>query len=628
MFLWRNRNSLIFRIAGGGMASLIPEEVVDEVRHSFDLVKVVSSYIELKKSGRNYVGLCPFHQEKTPSFMVSPEKQIFHCFGCGQGGNVISFVMEREGLSFPETVKYLARQAGIKVPERELTPAQKKQEDLKGELKRAMEITAQLYHIVLLKRDAGARALAYLAQRGVSEESIRAFSLGYAPNRWNYLLEFAAKKGLSPAVLQKAGLVSSRPSGGYYDNFRGRIIFPINNLRGDVIGLGGRILGEGEPKYYNSPQTVIYDKSKNLFGLNQARRAIRDKGFSIIMEGYMDVIIAHQNGVDNAVASLGTSLTAEQAGLLRVQTGEVVIAYDADTAGQAATWRGLHVLKRAGCIVRIAELPTGMDPDDFIRQRGAAAFQEQVLKKALPLTEYQLKKTKEQYGGVHDTQGKISYSKEAVKILAEIEQPLEREHYILKLEEELSLPGDTLRREIRKQLQGKPHKITEKGKTNGIDKHVREQLNPADPAEKTIISFVLQKPELIEAVMEAGLDSKDFSNEVFGSLMGRVMDLHRRGERLSIAKVFDYYQDKKTKEILSNLGMEAGIEEHIEKKMLADCIKRIKLTKLNKERKNIEAKMQEMEKGKENERMNELLLEWERLLKLEDSMVRPRERRE
>lgn len=610
------------------MASFIPEEVVDEVRHSFDLVKVVSGYIDLKRSGRNYVGLCPFHQEKTPSFMVSPDKQIFHCFGCGQGGNVISFVMEREGLSFPETVKHLARQAGIRVPERELTPAQKKQEDLKGEIKKAMELTAQLYHFVLLKREAGTRALAYLKSRGVSEESIKKFSLGFAPNRWDYLVGFAAKKGISPDILQKAGLVSNRASGGYFDNFRNRIIFPINNLQGEVIGLGGRILGEGEPKYYNSPQTVIYDKSKNLFGLNQARRAIRDQGLSIVMEGYMDVIIAHQNGVDNAVASLGTSLTMEQAGLLRVQTGEVVIAYDADTAGQAATWRGLQVLKKAGCIVQIAELPTGMDPDDFIRQKGAQAFQEEIIAKALPLVDYQLKKTREKYKGEQGTQGKISYSQEAVKILAEIENALEREHYILKLEEELSLPGDTLRREIRKQLQEKPHKITEKGKTNGIDKHVREQLNPADAAEKTIVSFILQKPELLEVLAEAGLGPKDFSNQLYSDLMDKLMALHRRGEKVSVAKIFDYYQDKKTKEILSNLGMEAGIEESIEKKMLADCIKRIKLTKLNRERKNIEVKMQEMEKGKENERMNELLLEWERLLKLEDSIVRPRERRE
>lgn len=611
------------------MSKLIPEEVVEEVRHSFDLVKVISGYLELKRSGRNYVGLCPFHQEKTPSFMVSPEKQIFHCFGCGQGGNIFTFIMERENLSFPEAVKYLAKQAGIRVPEREMTPAQKQQAALKEELKKAMDLAAQFYHIILVKKQAGQKALEYLKQRGLSEETVKKFNLGFAPPGWENLLTFARKRGLPPDLLHKAGLAGLRPSGGHYDNFRSRIIFPICNLQGEVVGLGGRIFGEGEPKYYNSPQTALYDKSRNLFGLDQARRGIRDQGFSIIMEGYMDAIIAHQHGIKNAVASLGTSVTTEQAGLLRVQAAEVVIAYDADTAGDAATLRGLEILKKAGCAVRVAELPRDMDPDDFIRERGGEAFSRDIIGKALPLVDYRLKKAREKHNPKGDTPGKLSYSREAVAILAEISDNLEREHYISSLEEELSLPADSLRREIRKLLRGSSHKITEKGKANAIEISLQQgQKSPADSAERTLIAFILHKPELVADLKDGGLTPKDFTNAIYRDVLEKILELDSRGKGILLARIMDSYEDKKIQRILANLGMEEGTDDGLAKKVLSDCIKRIKLTKLNKERKNIETLMQEMEKGKENERMNELLKEWERLLKLEDSILHPRERRE
>lgn len=610
------------------MANFIPEEVVEQVRSSLDLVKVISGYMELKRTGRNYVGLCPFHQEKTPSFMVSPDKQIFRCFGCGQGGNVFSFIMERENLTFPEAVKYLAKQAGIRVPEREMTPGQKKQAALKEELKQVMDLAAQFYHIILMKKKTGFKALEYLKERGVQEETAKSFNLGFAPTGWENLINFAGKRGVSPELLHQAGLAGSRPSGGYYDSFRSRIIFPICSLQGDVVGLGGRIFGEGEPKYYNSPQTPLYDKSKNLFGLDRARRGIRDQGYSVIMEGYMDVIIAHQNGIKNAVASLGTSVTAEQAKLLRVQAEEVVIAYDADAAGDAATLRGLEILKKAGCTVRVAELPRDMDPDDYIRERGGEAFSSEIIGEALPLVDYRLKKSREKYDITGDTQDKLAYSREAVGILAEIFDNLEREHYIKRLEEELSLPGDSLRREIRRQLRGSYHKITEKGKTTINVSLLQEQRSPADSAERALTALILHKPELTGELSEAGLKPEDFTNAAYKDILEKVLDLNSRGEKDLLAKIFDCFQDKNIQGLLSDMGMEEGTDENITKKVLSDCIKRIKLTKLNKERKNIEVMMQEMEKEKENERMNELLKEWERLLKLEDSILHPRERRE
>lgn len=601
------------------MGVYIPEEIIEDVRRSLDLVAVISEYIDLKRAGRNYVGLCPFHQEKTPSFMVSPEKQIYHCFGCGQGGNVFSYIMENEQIPFPEAVKMLAKKAGIKIPEKELSPAQKENASIKDELYHAMSLATKLYNYILLNRPAGKGALAYLEKRGVNKDYIEKFLIGFAPESWNTLFKFTQKRGISPEILTKVGLVTPQKSGSsFFDRFRNRIIFPIQDPAGKIIGLGGRILGKGEPKYLNSPQTPLFDKSKQLYGLNHARKAIRDKGYSLVFEGYMDVITAHQRGILNAVASLGTSLTPQQARLLRSQAEEAVIAYDADTAGQGATWRGLEVLKNAGCMVRIAELPTNMDPDDFIKEKGAEKFNQEIISTALPMVDYKIKKIKERYD-IKDTGERVKYSREVVNVLADIKEVLERESYIKKIEEELSLPGDSLRHAIKKVIKNNKsfnNNITKKGKNNTIGIKINSIL-PSEAAEKILIGLILVDPRMIHEV-ESKLTPEDFSGEVYAEIYTKVLDFNRNNKKIDLATLMDSYQNSEIKTVLANLGLSHEIEKSLHKKMIEDCIRKIKLIKITKERKNIEEKLQEMERKKEKEGITKLLQEWTRLKKEEE----------
>ncbi len=606
------------------IGNFIPEEIVAEVRHSLDIVVVISEYINLKKAGRNYVGFCPFHQEKTPSFTVSPEKQMFYCFGCGQGGNLFSFIMDIEKVSFPEAVKMLARKAGIHIPEKELTAVQQEQAQYKEKLRRAMLLAANLYHYLLVDTPFGKEALAYLRRREVTSDSIKRFGIGFAPDSWTTFLSFARKKKLSLETLSKAGLISSRSEGlSYFDRFRKRIIFPIHDPAGQVIGLGGRILGDREPKYLNSPQTPLFDKSKCLYGFNHARSAIRKKGFSLIFEGYMDVVIAHQYGIANAVASLGTSLTMEQARLLKSQAEEVIIVYDADTAGQAATWRGLQILKEAGCLVRVASLPTSMDPDDFIRNNGAEIFLDKIISKALPLIDYQLKKTKQKYD-INNTAEKVQYSRETIAILADIKDVLERDNYIQKVAEELSLPETSLRGEIRKHM--KPRwrqgELRSPDYSNNRVSSAYLPDTPSEIAEKKLILILLAEPAWIKKI--AGkIKPADFNNKNYAKIISKILFLESQGKLVTLAALVDCFQDVEVKRILAGLIIEEGTEKDLQKKVIDDCLKKIKLTNIHKEQKNIELQLQEMEKKKEKEEnITKLLQKWQHLKEEEKKRLR------
>ncbi len=621
------------------MGNLIPDEIVSEVRHSLDLVTIISEHINLKKVGRNYVGFCPFHQEKTPSFTVSPEKQIFHCFGCGQGGNIFSFIMDTEKVNFPEAVKMLARKAGIRIPEKELTAAQQEQVQSKEELRRAMLLAGNLYHYLLVDTPFGKEALAYLREREVTPDSIKRFGIGFAPDSWTTFLSFAHKKDFSQETLLKAGLISSRSEGsGYFDRFRKRIIFPVHDPAGQVIGLGGRILGDGEPKYLNSPQTPLFDKGKCLYGFNHARNAIRKKGFSLIFEGYMDVIIAHQHGIENAVASLGTSLTMEQARLLKSQAEEVIIVYDADIAGQAATWRGLDILKNAGCLVRVADLPSGMDPDDFIRSNGAEIFLNKIISKALSLIDYRLKKARQKYN-FDNTAEKVQYSRETIGILVDIKDVLERDSYIKKVSEELSLPETSLRGEIRRHKkprwrQGGSRNL-DYSNNNARGVRGREALDvvlsnnsstgyssgsPSEIAEKRLILILLTEPAWIKEIV-GKIKEVDFNNKNYAKIISEILSLEDQGKPVTLAVLVDSFQDVEIKRILSALIIEEGTEKDLQKKIIGDCLKRIKLTNIRKEQKKIEVQLQEMEKKKEKEEnITKLLQEWKCLKEEEERL--------
>ncbi|NLY92365.1 MAG: DNA primase [Firmicutes bacterium] len=359
------------------MDRLTEERIINEVKENNEIVSVIAEYVNLKQQGKNFIGLCPFHNEKTPSFTVSREKQLFHCFGCGAGGDVLTFIMRKENLTFGPALRLLAERANINLPEFQLPPDQQKVKEERERLYRINAYAAAFYRKILWETKTGAKAVAYLEARGISRPTAEKFSLGYAPPQWKALVGLFRKKGVSLQEAEKAGLVCGGGEG-FYDRFRDRLLFPITNPRGQIIGFGGRILGEGQPKYLNSPETVLFQKGRYLYGLKEAREGIRRQGRVIVVEGYMDVIQAHQQGVEEVVASLGTSLTVDQVRLLKRHSEQVIIAYDADAAGAAATIRGLDLLAQAGVGVRVVRLPAGEDPDSLLKREGAAAFRRYV----------------------------------------------------------------------------------------------------------------------------------------------------------------------------------------------------------------------------------------------------------
>ena len=355
----------------------IPGEVIEDVRSRFDIVEVVSSYIDLRKTGKNYVGFCPFHSEKNPSFTVSPEKQIFYCFGCQSGGNLFAFIMQMEGCSFPEAVRFLAQRSGINISPFPSSPAERKERQLRETLLKMYSLAQKYYQDLLWKAPGGKEALNYLLKRGITKQTIMDFGLGYALHSWEGLTGELRKKGLDLKLAVKGGLVGEKPPGRFYDYFRGRLIFPIGDSQGRVVAFGGRILGQGEPKYLNTPESPLFNKRRILYGLHRALPEVRKKKEALLVEGYMDVITLHQHGIKEALAPLGTALTETQFSLLRSRLDKIILAFDADTGGEIAALRGLELLKNEGCQVRVAQLPGG-DPADFVREHGEA-FRKEIL---------------------------------------------------------------------------------------------------------------------------------------------------------------------------------------------------------------------------------------------------------
>ena len=382
-----------------------PENFISELIERNDIVSVVSDYVRLtKRSGSNMFGLCPFHSEKTPSFSVSPDKQFYHCFGCGKGGGVINFIMEIENLSFPEAVEFLAKRVGMPIPEEENSAESKKR-------RRMLDLNrdaARFFH-TCLKSPEGRAAQAYMNARQITPPTATRFGLGAAPDTWDSLRNAMHELGYRDQELFEAGLVRKGKSGGFYDTFRGRLMFPVIDVRGDVIGFSGRILGDGEPKYMNSPETLVFNKSRNLFAMNLAKKS--KSGYIILAEGNIDVVMMHQAGFDSAVASLGTSLTAEQARLISRFTNEVIIAYDSDGAGKKASQRAIGLLEKLDVKVKVLSMTGAKDPDEFIKLKGADAFRN-LLEKSENHIDYRLGAVQRKYDLKVDEQ-RVAFVKEA-----------------------------------------------------------------------------------------------------------------------------------------------------------------------------------------------------------------------
>lgn len=478
----------------------ISEEILEKIKSQNDIVDVISERVRLKKAGRNFTGLCPFHNEKTPSFSVSQEKQIYKCFGCGEAGNVISFVMKEKNLPFIEAVKYLANRANIPL---EIGNGEKSKSAKKKDLLYRVNVEAAKFFFSNLMNNKNAKE--YFLNRGIKEETIKKFGLGFANDSWNNLMFYLRKKGVSDILLEEAGLISvNKEKGRKYDRFRNRVMFPVFDYQGKVIGFGGRVLDDSKPKYLNSPETLVFQKGTNLYGLNFALKHNMNERYFVIVEGYMDLISLHQYGITNVVASLGTALTINQARLLKRYADKVVISYDADMAGQMATLRGLEVLRTAGFDVRVLSIPQGKDPDEYVRSNGKEAFLK-LINSAAPLIDYRIKKAED---GIdfRNSQSVILYAKRIMEIISDLD-PVEKDVYIKKASENTGIKEQALYDILKSKMKDNRENNF---RNNKEEDRSKLYVEPGFlKAERALIKIMLENKEYLQYIEER-ISENDF----------------------------------------------------------------------------------------------------------------------
>ena len=563
----------------------ISDEIIEKIKEENDIVEIVSETVRLKRSGRNYMGLCPFHNDKSPSFSVSQDKQIYKCFSCGEAGNVITFVMKSKNMNFIEALKYLADKVNITL---DLGNGEPSHISRKKELLYKVNVEAGRFFFYNLMNNKESKQ--YFLNRGISESTIKRFGLGYAKDGWQNLIYYLRKKGFKDETLLEAGLIlRSEKSGNHYDRFRNRVMFPVFDIKGRVIGFGGRVLDDSKPKYLNSPETPVFHKGTNLYGLNFAIKNPIPERYFIIVEGYMDCISLHQYGITNVVASLGTALTPNQARLLKRYADKVIISYDADLAGQNATARGLEILRDAGFDIKVLNIPQGKDPDEYVRINGREAFLK-LINKALPLIDYRLKKAED---GINfrDQQSLIKYGQKVAKILAELD-PVEKDVYIKKISEDTGLKEQGLYDLLSAEKNKK-----EDGNMNNMEE-VRTKLyvEPAYiKAEKSILKL-MQKDEYFNDIITV-IHEEDFNLKAHG----KIYSLIKEGKENKVDNITLYVESKcndieSSKEWVKIQELEVLKPEDINK-LIDDYIIKIKsfrlserLVYLKKEQKDLEVK--------------------------------------
>ncbi|GMG96057.1 DNA primase [Tepidimicrobium xylanilyticum] len=583
------------------MSYNIDEELIERIHDTVDLIDVVSKYIQLKKTGSNYVGLCPFHNEKTPSFTISESKQLFHCFGCGEGGDVISFIMKIENLSFVEAVRFIAEQEGIPIMEKNpIDHKLKLQKDLLYEINRE---AAKFYYLNLGQNR---QALEYLGRRNLNKDIIKRFGLGYAPDKWDSLKNYLIKKGYEEEDIEKAGLIGKRKDNtGYYDKFRNRIMFPIIDGKGRVIGFGGRVLDQTMPKYLNSKDTLIFIKGNNLYGLNLIKRNFNLNKI-ILVEGYMDVISLYRNGIDYAVASLGTAFTSNQAKLLKRLNKEIYICYDSDNAGINATIKALNILDKEGLNPKVILLPKGHDPDDFINKMGLKEF-EKLIDNAFNPIDYKILILRKKYN-VNDIDGKIKFVKEVSVILRNINSPVEREIYIDKIAKEMEISEDAIKKEVLGNNYKNESSFSKDKYIIGRNRYNKSKIAPIkavlEPAhltaEKMLIRLMLESRSYYN-IIKGYLNEEDFLNYESNILAKIIFDEYeKKVDLIKIANDFILVKLKQEKDldydlIYEIMDLNVGVLPENKNTLIKDLIKRIKISKLEMERKKILNEIKEIE---------------------------------
>lgn len=497
------------------------DELIEEIRSKNDIVDVISGYVRLQKKGSSYFGLCPFHNEKSPSFSVSRQKQMYYCFGCGAGGNVFTFLMEYENYSFMEALKVLAERAGVELPEMEYSKEAKERADLKTVLLEINKLAAQ-YFYVQLKGPQGAHALKYLKNRELNDEMIKAFGLGYSNKYSDDLYRYLKSKGYKDEMIAKAGLISVDERQGVYDKFWNRVMFPIMDVNNRVIGFGGRVMGDAKPKYLNSPETPVFDKSRNLYGLNRARTS--RKPYFLLCEGYMDVISLHQAGFTNAVASLGTSLTPGHASLIKRYVNEVYLTYDSDEAGTKAALRAIPILKEVGITARIIRMEPYKDPDDFIKNLGPEAFQERI-NKARNGFMFSLEVLERDYD-MTTPEGKTNFMKEVAKRLTEFDEEIERNNYIEAVAGAYHVGYENLRKLVTKTaVQTGLAKPAVKPKSTMN----REKEDGSIRSQKILLTWLIEDESIFRQIQKY-ITPEDFSDGLYRTVAQLLYEQYENGE--------------------------------------------------------------------------------------------------
>lgn len=601
----------------------IPEDIIAQVLDRSDIVEIISAYVPLKRSGRNFKANCPFHNEKTPSFVVNPDKRIFHCFGCGVGGNAVTFVMNQEHMEFPEAVRFLAQKAGIAIPSSDDNPSRGSQ--VRQNIFEMNDVTAEFFHHILVTdRSASVQAAReYLKNRGVSLEMVKKFKIGFALDQWDSLMVFLRKKDFSLHMMEKAGLIIAKESrDGFYDRFRNRIMFPIFDVRNQCLGFGARALKDGVAKYINSPETPVYTKGQHLYGFHLAKEAVGRRDGVVVVEGYMDFILPFQAGVDNLVSSLGTALTVEQVRLLRRYTRNVTMLFDADQAGESAMVRSLDVLIEEGMNVKMASLKAGEDPDSFVRKWGAEAFQERI-HQAKSFFDFKLDHLISQHDG-KTIEGRARVSTEMLSMVDKFDNEVIRFGYVRRLSDVLSIPEQTLLLEMQKisQLSQKSSGINNRISENHSSPTTTGQTSGAPMGwmrggarivEYSLLKLVLEEEELIPLTQEVSLN--DFQDEDIRVIMGKIFDLMHQGKEVNVPNLMNCFQDREILQKISQLMASDHFPIADKIKMFRDCIKRLKTDRVKLKRQNLSQQIRLAEVSGDDHRVDELKEQFNQLIK-------------
>lgn len=557
---------------------LYSEEIIEEVRQRNDIVDVISSYVRLQKKGSNYFGLCPFHNEKSPSFSVSPLKQMYYCFGCGAGGNVLTFVMEYENETFVEAMKTLAERAGITLPERELDAEERRALDMKSVLLEIHKKAARFYFYRLTKSRDGGQAMSYLTGRGLSEETISRFGLGYSPLYADALYKYLKNEHYSDEMLKNSGLFVMNEKG-VYDRFWNRVMYPIMDKNNKVIGFGGRVLGDGEPKYLNSPETPIFDKSRNLYGLHEAKHS--RKPYMLVCEGYMDVIALHQAGFTNSVASLGTAFTIQHAMILKRYTQEVILTYDSDGAGVKAALRAIPILKEAGIRTKVLNMKPYKDPDEFIKNLGGEAFEERIAQ-AMNSFLYEIQVLRDGFD-MNDPEQKTQFYYGAARKLLEFPEELERSSYMEVIAKEYNIPLESLKKLVFRMSNSAAYRPPAAEKTHEENggtprKKAAPQAEGIQQSQRLLLAWIAQEPQLYEHI-SGWLAPEDFEGEMVQKIAGMLFE-QAKAQAVNPAQILNQLMENEEQYKDAGAFFFSGVIENMEEsqreQILNDTIKKIK----------------------------------------------------